>query len=219
MGTYTNNLKLYKPDPDEFVDVDVQLNANWNITDRIMKQLLEYEYVTATVPDVTDSIGRARFYKAYSNSVTTYFKSGNFFIQGDDLAFVSTWQPAKSFLQAGWIELPEMPMYYRLIKKPGGSPTEVEWSGAFTNNDQVTIDVNVVLNFFDVGAVPLAARPANNKYFNVNAGNTATNYSFARVIFGTDGAAQIKRYGSNPTSPGTENRIELTGIKYALEAQ
>jgi hypothetical protein len=219
MGTYTNNLKLYKPDPTEFVDVDVQLNANWTIIDKNIKRFLEYEYTTDPVPDVVDAIGRPHFYKAYSNSITTYFKASNQFVQGDSLASVGTWIAAAGLLQAGWIEVPEMPLYYRIIKKPGGTPTEIEWSGAFINNDSVTIDANVVMNFFDVGAVPVSARPANNKYFNVHAGNTATNYSFARVIFGTDGAAQIKRYGANPTSPGAENRIELTGIKYALEAQ
>lgn len=216
MGNLTTNLKFYKPDGTEFIDPEVQLNRNWDIADTALKRLLEYEYTTAAVPDIAGSVDRARFYKAYSNSFMAYFKSGNFFYQEPN-AFVSTWVAAKSLLQPGWIEHPDMPLYYRQVKRTGVSNTTIEWIGAIQNNDQVTIDVNTNMTLMDVDKIPVGIRPTVSKYFDVNAGNTTANYSMARVFIGSNGTMEMKRYGSNPTSPGTENRIELTGIKYNVE--
>jgi hypothetical protein len=69
----------------------------------------------------------------------------------------------------------------------------------------------------DVGAMPVAIRPTVSKYFDQYAGNTATNYSIARLFFSSNGSVEMKRYGADPTSPGDENRIEFTGVKYNIE--
>jgi hypothetical protein len=209
-------LKFYKPDSSEFIDPEVQLNRNWDIADPALKRLLEYEYTTTSVPNVVNSVDRARFYKTYSNSFMAYFKSGNFFYQ-DPNAFVSTWVSAKSLLQPGWIEHPDMPLFYRQVKKTGGSITTIEWIGAFQNNSQVTIDVNTNMTVMDVDKIPVGIRPVTAKYFTAWGGNTSSNYSIARLFFGSNGTLEMKRYGSNPSSPGTENRIELTGVKYNVE--
>jgi hypothetical protein len=218
MGTLTTNLKFYKPASTEFVDVETQINRNWDITDSAVRRLLEYEFSSASVPDVVDSVDRARFYKSYSNSLVTWFKTGNFFSQ-DLTANVNNWVSAKSLLQSGWFEHPDMPIYYRIVKKSGGTTTEIEWAGAIVNQlpDPVTIDPNITMTLMDVGAMPTTIRPVVGKYFTIWGGNTTTNYSIARVLFGTDGSLSMRRYGSNPANPGTENRIELTGIKYNVE--
>lgn len=218
MGSLTTNLKFYKPAASEFVDVEVQLNRNWDIADTAVRRLLEYEYTTAAVPNVTGSVDRARFYKPYSNSFMVYFKSGNYFYQEPN-AFVSTWTSAKSLLQPGWIEHPDYPLRYRIVKKSVGAlQTEIEWTGAVvTQYPAVTIDVNTNMTVIDVDKVPVGIRPITAKYFNVNAGNTASNYSFARLFFGSNGSVEMKRYGANPASPGDENRIEFSNVKYNLE--
>jgi hypothetical protein len=215
VGSYTTTFKLYKPDPTEFVDPDVHINNNLNTVDKALKRLLEYEYSNDAVPDVVDSVDRARFYKSYSNSVTAYFRSGNFFYQ-DPTAFVSTWTRTGSLLSPGFFEHPDFPVAYRIIRKASAPTTaEIEWTGALWNNGNV-MDLNV-----NVGAVmtlPALAIPTVTKYFTMWSGNTAANYSIGRVGFFTgSNDLQYKRYGQDPSSPSDECRIELTGIKYNIE--
>jgi hypothetical protein len=220
VGLYTTNLKFYKPDATEFVDPETQLNRNWDISDGAVRQLLEYEYSALSSPDVSDAVDRARFFKPYSNSVMAWFKSGPFFYQ-DPKAFVSPWVSAKGYLQLGWFEHPDFPLCYRIIKISGGSTAEIEWTGAVVTQypNPTTIDVNINLTVVDAAgvALPVGVKPIVNKYFTTSSGNTSTNYSIGRLFFGSTGGVEFKRYGSDPTTPGDENRIEFTGIKYNVE--
>lgn len=219
MGNYTTKLQLYKPAATEFVDVETQLNRNWDIADEAVKRLLEWEYSTVQTPDISETPDRAHFYKTYSNSTFMYFQSSQLWWQ-DPTAAVYPWVSAKSFLQPGWLEHPDLPLFYRIVKKASGAvTTQIEWTGAIITQypDPVTIDVNTNMVVMDVGAMPTAIRPTVAKYFDQYAGNTAANYSIARLFFNSSGSVEIKRYGSNPTSPGDENRIEFTGVKYNIE--
>lgn len=220
MGTYTPNLRFYKPDPTEFVDVEAQLNRNWKIADKSVKRLLEYEFSTTQNPDVDgDPSMRSRFYKLYSNSVQTYFSAGPIWWQ-DPYAHVDTWISAKSYLQLGWLEHPDFPLVYRIVDSGIGTK-QIEWAGAVITQypNPVTIDVNTNMTVIDGAgvALPSTIRPTVSKYFTVNAGNTSSNYSIARLFFNSNGGVEIKRYGADPTNPGDENRIEFTGVKYNVE--
>lgn len=220
MGTYTSTFKLYKPDATEFVDVDVQHNPNLDIADSAVRRLLEYEYTNLAVPPTSGTLNSSRFFKPYSNAVVTWLKSSSTFYQ-DPTAYVSPWVSAKQYLQAGWVEHPDFPFCYRIIKKSGGTTTEVEWTGAVVGQypNPATIDVNINLIVVDTGSLPLPStiRPTVSKYFQVSAGNTSANFSVGRMFFSSGGGVEFKRYGTDPTTPGDENRMEFTGIKYNLE--
>ena len=209
-------MKLYKPDPAEFVDVDVQLNANWTIADPAVKRLLEYEFTNLPVPDVVGSVDRARFYKIYSNSFMTWFESLGIFYQ-DPKAFVAPWIHGDDSIGGGYMVMyPDFPVAYRTVKNVSGTTTaEVEWAGAFWL-DTSPIDLDINYTIAAPGDVPAAIRPAVTKYFNVWCGNTATNYTFARILIGNDGRIEFKRYGVDPPV-GEERRVEFTGIKYNIE--
>lgn len=219
MGSFTSNLKLYKPAPTEFVDVESQLNSNWETVDKATRRLLEYEFSDESTPDIDNALARSRFYKSYSNSVTSFFPSQGFFYQ-DPGAFVSTWNKVGPNVVTPYSEHPDYPVAWRVIRK-ASSPvtTEIEWTGAFwLGGATLPLNTNVTGILF----LPSVTIPNVSKYFNVNAGNTSANYSIARVGFfsGTPGTAdlQYKRYG--PSGSGTsvdENRIELTGLKYNIE--
>lgn len=218
MGAYTSNLKLYKPDTTEFVDVDTQLNANWNIADSAVRRLLEYEFTDQQNPFIADAIARSRFYKSYSNSVTSYFPSQGFFYQ-DPGAFVSSWVKVGSQLNSPYVEHPDYPVAWRIIRK-AASPTtaQIEWTGAFwIGGGAMSLNTNVTGVLF----LPSLTIPTVSKYFTQNAGNTTANYSIARVGFfsGAAGTAdmQFKRYGAAAGNTTDENRVELTGIKYNVE--
>lgn len=219
MGAYTPTLKLYKPDSTEFVDVDAQVNNNWDIADAAVRGLLEYQYTDLAVPDTSNVIDHTRFFKPYSNCVNMWYGPPNNFFYQDPTAFVSTWVSAKSLLQPGWLEHPDFPLCYRIVKKASGATTTlIEWTGAvITQYPPVTIDPNVNTFVVDVNGMPSTIKPVVSKYFDVWAGNTGTNFSIARLFFSSGGSIEIKRYGDNPANPSDENRIEFTGIKYNLE--
>jgi hypothetical protein len=214
MGIYTPNLNLYKPAASEFVDVETQLNRNWDIADDAVKKLFEYKYSNDTIPDTSNSVIRQRFYKTYSNSLVNYFQLSSTWIQ-DSVAFVSSWVNASSLFQNGTEESnPNDPVFYRIIKKSGGTTTEIEWTGSFWAGGG-NMDLNS--NILNVMTLPASVTPTVSKYFDCYAGNCSSDYSFARVVFLSAGTVEYKRYGSNTQTADTEKRIDLTGIKYNLE--
>lgn len=214
MGDLTANLDLYKPATTEFVDVNTQLNRNWEILDTAAKRLMEYEYVTDPVPNVTGSVDRPKFYKSYSNSVMTYFQEGRFFWQSPSSP-VNSWTSGKSWLTGGYKEYPNLPVFVRENKViSGATKREIEWAGAIQLNDGDIIPTGTTIIVMPDGSIPAAFRPTRSQYFTTWAGNTSTNYSIARVFVSFLGRIEIRRYGSNPTAGSVESRIELTGIKY-----
>jgi len=213
VGTYTTNLRLYKPDPNEFVDVQNQLNRNWNITDAAFKRLLEYEYSTLQTPNIVDSVDRARFYKSYSNSTVTYFQSSNTFYQ-DPGAYVSSWVDMSPYLTNSYVAHPSYGFHVRTVESTFTSTKEIEWSGAFWLGGS-NLPVNTTVNF--TSGVPSAFRPVTAKYFQVYGGNTSSDFSVARVAVFTDGVMQFTRYGSTAGSTSDDNKIEMTGIKFNWE--
>lgn len=216
MGSYTNTLKFYKPIADEVVDVEQQLNYNWDINDREMKRLLEYEYVSGQNPNVVGALSRSRFYKEYSNTIQTYFKSTPDFFWQDPSAFASAWVDADQFIQGGYSSHPNYPPAYRIIKKSGGTTAEVEWTGAFWL-DMSPMDLNVNVQFCGVDELPVAIRPTTNKYFNMWGGNTSTDFSVARLFIGANGSMEFKRYGVDPGANTAENHLDFAGIVYNVE--
>lgn len=217
MGTYTAELKLYKPDPNEFVDVETQLNRNWDIADKSVRRLMEYEYSNLSVPDAGSTPDNSRFYKSYSNSFMALDRTNNVYFQ-DTTAFVSEWKKAL-VNNTDQFEASGFPLYYRVIKKNGGTTTEIEWTGAF---DELGTPMQLNTNVVQVMILPAETIPQVTKYFTVNAGNATNSYSIARLAFasGAAGTADMgyKRYGAAAGTSSSENRIELTGIKYCIEA-
>ena len=215
MGTYTTRLKLYKPASTEFVDVETQLNNNWDMCDAAVRRLLEYQYSSLQFP-VTDDFDllQQRFYKNYSNSLVNYSKATNTWIQ-DTKAFVGPWVNASSLFQNGTeTSNPSDVVHYRIIKNPGGTTTEVEWTGSFWAGGG---DMDLNSNILSVMTLPGSVIPTVSKYFDCHAGSCSVDYSFARVVFLSTGTVEYKRYGSNTQVNSGEKRIDLTGIKYNLE--
>lgn len=225
MGTFTSKLRLYRPDATEFVDVKTQLNNNWDITDSAVRRLMEYEYTNVSVPDMSSGFNNSRFYKPYSNSAVAWDSNPAGFFQ-DTNSFVSPWinyylnTPIWSYLVSGFIEHSDYPIAYRVIKNPGSSTTEIEWTGAFQNVDQSTMDSNAAVAFMDALPPELGLYPASSRYFTTNAGNVSSvgGYSMARIFVGSLGGMEFKRYGGTPSAgASSENRVELTGIRYCVE--
>lgn len=212
MGTYTENLKLYKPDSTEFVDVDIQLNRNWDIADKAVKRLLEYEYTTAQTPDIIEEQNRPKFFKAYSNSIQTYFRTSNFFFQGPS-TYVNGFFAAKSWLSDGWDEHSEWPIFVRSIQRSSDvTKREIEWHGAiWMDGDVIPIGTTIIV--MPDGSIPSPFRPVRSQYFTLYGGNTGSDYSIYRLFISWEGRMEVRRYGATPSSD-FERRLELTGVKY-----
>lgn len=215
MGAYTSKFQFYKPDPSEFVDVEVQLNKNLDIADSAVRRCFEYEYTNLAVPVVVGAFNRSKFYKPYSNSFMAWSSTTGFF--QDAAAYVSPWFNATEYMVLeNFSPHADFPPAYRVIKKAGGTTAEVEWSGAITGVSLDPMDLNANIQWMTAG--PAEIRPVISKYFQVWAGNTATNYSIARLFISNGGGGEFKRYGVDPSAtPSTENRVELTGITYNIE--
>jgi hypothetical protein len=216
VGTYTSTFGFYKPDASEFVDPNVHLNRNWDIADSAVKRLLDYEYTSVQFPDMSQAkTSRAKFYRPYSNSVVQYRKATNSWYQ-DPAAFVSPWTHLSGAFVEGYFEQDLIPIYYRIIKKAGGTTAEVEWCGAIWELGGA-MELNANAQPIGPGSIPAAICPAVSKYWNVWAGNTTNDFSVARILIGNDGRMEFKRYGVNPGAGSMENRVELTGIRYNVE--
>lgn len=213
MGTFTPNIRLYKPAPDEIVDVNQQINFNWRAADLDLKGLLEYEYTTDQNLSIEGIQPRHRYYKSYSNSAFAW--SGTTFFFQDLAAAVYPWVNASSLLVLPWVAHPDNPPYYRIVATPGTATTQIEWMGSIWQNGAV---ITAGTAFGGVMPLPPGTIPNATKSFNCNAGNTASGYSIARVNFSATGLDMgIIRYGVNPTG-STENRVDLGGIKYNIDA-
>ena len=213
MGTYTGTLKFYKPDPTEFVDVETQLNRNWDITDKAFKRLLEYEYTTLQTPDIVDSVDRARFYKSYSNSAMAYFRPSNIFYQ-DPGAYVASWSSMSQYLTNSYVPHPDFGLHVRTVESSFTSTKEIEWTGAVWLGGS-NLPVNTTVSF--ASGIPSVYRPVTAKYFMVYGGNTASDFSVARIAIFTDGVMQFTRYGAAAGATSDDNKIEFTGIKFTWE--
>lgn len=220
MGSYTNLLRYYKPVAEEVVDVEQQLNYNWDITDLQAKRLLEYEYVTTQNPNVVGALSRSRFYKEYSNSIQTYFKSSPDFFWQDPVAFNAAWTDASALIAGGgggYSACPNLPPAYRIIQKSGGTTAEVEWSGAFWQ-DGSNFGIGINFTVCVAGTLPVSIRPVVTKYFDMWAGNTTTDFCIGRLLIGNDGRMEFKLYGVDvPSGNSVENRLEFTGVTYNVE--
>jgi len=217
MGTYTNTLKLYKPVDVEVVDVEQHLNYNWDICDKQFKRLLEYEYVNAPNPDVTEALNASRYYKPYSNSLIAWLPSAGGFWQ-DPMTFVSDWVDARFLLTEDWNSFPDFRICYRVITKVGGTTSTVEWAGAFQSVTQGPMGFGASQTVIPPDQIPVGVRPNAAHYFTANAGNTAANYAFARLQFNTNGELLFYGYGNTPSAGASiENRVELTDVSYCVE--
>lgn len=213
MGTFTGTLKLYKPAPDEIVDVNQQVNNNWQIGDKNLRPLLEYLYTTDQNLSILGALPRWRYYKTYSNSIFAW--SGTTFFFQDVTAAVYPWVNASSLVGGGWSAHPDLPPYYRIVQTPGTVNTQIEWMGSVWQGGAL-IPANTP--FGGVIALPAATVPVITKLFKCHAGDTASGFSIARVGFSSVGSdVGIQRYGVAPIS-SNENRVDLGGIKYNIQA-
>lgn len=213
MGSNTTNFGLYKPSSPELVDVETHLNNQLRILDAECKSLLEYLVTDVASIEADPSIVKKVGYKWFKRATNAQFywnSSGG--VSQDLYGRVHSWIPADPYLDSGWKSYAPDPLFLCLVTG-SASTSEVHWDGCLMKSDESTITANS--NFNVMTGFPSGYRPTVNKYFMQDAGNTASQYSMARVLIQSIGEVEVYRYGASPS--GTENKIDFGGIKYTLE--
>lgn len=211
MGSYTNVLKLYKPEPIEFVDVETQLNNNLNIIDEAAKYLLEYKY-TDTIsinsnPDLIKKTGY-KYFKSYSNS--HWYYNGNETVQ-DNRAHVDTWVSAAPYFAAGWRSVSGFPLHYCVVNSEG-TIKEIHWMGRIEKTDGSAITKNIATTVLT--GLPAEVVPSKTRFSLNYSGDTASNFSMTRTGFLIGGTCSIFTMGDDP--PSGQRYIDFGSVKYLI---
>lgn len=215
MGTYTSTQGFYKPDPDEFVDVEAQINYNWRRADSRVKQLVEWQYIPGTYLNVGDAYASReagmKFYKASSNMVTFATNSTGTLAQ-DSNSKVYSWSSSGVSFYGGYQSenSDEQKFTYRIDTTDG----MIHLRGGVKLNsgaDQIPRNTNItIIN------LPFNARPSRNKYFYVHMGIVSSNFSCCRVlVMATTGDIEINRMGADQTDP-TQRVVSFNDISYPV---
>lgn len=214
MGDYTTNQKYYKPDGDEFVNVEQDLNYNLRRADQRIKPLVEY--AITDVPSITSaSIPKDtgfKWWKSYTNSVWAQRSDG--IIYQDPNAQIDIWSNVGFTWEPGYgpanndIDNVAATFYNNFARLRGR---------VVLNGGSSDIPANVVTNFM---TLPAHLRPATQKYFTIYGGNaTSGDFQIFRLFIPQSGAAdprcEFVKYGG--ASSGIERYISLNDVYYALD--
>lgn len=213
MGNYSSTQGFYKPDPDEFVDVESQWNDNVRTADERVRAMVEWQYTD--VPMISGVLPRDKGYKWFKNATNSLFVctdpvSGSI-QQASDNGDTDPWSTELiTSIDNGYQShptIPEAQLSYRLEPAEGS----VTWRGLMVLNasmDQIPLNTNI-----NVMTIATGIRPVRSKYFFVHMGVSTAGYSVVRIVFLDTGVVQINRMGVNQADP-TERYISFNDICY-----
>src|SRR5688572_16892397 len=179
MGSLTTTFEFYKPDPEEAVDPETQLNRFLREVDKLAKHMLEYGITDVESISDDPAIEKRdgyRWFKFFSNSFWYYLNGDT---HQDAYAHVDNWVSLVPYLHADYEAVEDQPPLYS-IESSTGATTIVHMQGAVVRSDGASIVTNTTFNLFT--AMPSDIRPTVNKYFMLEAGNTVAQYSIARAL-------------------------------------
>lgn len=211
MGTYTASQGFYKPDPDEFVDVESQVNFNIRRADEKVRALVEWQYTEAPVISGSEprDVGY-KFFKASTNSLYTQ-KTATDFSQADSNGVTETWNNVDYAFLNSYQSVNDDEMALSYTERYWGNGL-VRWRGGIRLNAGDEIPLNTSINVLQLSGIRIV--PFTNKYFNCHMGDPTTGYSFVRILFGGDGVVSIVRQGSAMTLPA-QRYISFNDISYS----
>jgi hypothetical protein len=215
MGDYTPTQRFYLPDGDELVNVEQDLNYNWDRADERVKALVEMQRTdeaSISVSSIPKDVGY-KWFKTYTNS--WYFLSAASTTAITDVnSVVTNWDVAGITFEAGYgsVNLEESRIAYAI------QDGFVHLRGRLCLNGTATdLPLNTTVNFM---TLPTSAMPARNKYFTVYGGNAGADFQCARLFIPESGAADPRlefcRYGGVASS-AQERYISLNGAYYGLD--
>lgn len=213
MGDYTDTQKFYLINGEELVNVDQDINYNFDRADQRIKPLVEYQVTDVpnlSVATVAKETG-FKWYKTFTNSVWNY-RNG---VLGQDVnSRISEWSISGILFQSGY-----------------GSANLEEGRIAWSINDGfATLRGRLVLNGGTIDlprntttkfmTLPDVALPVKARYVTVYGGNAGTDFQMARIYIpartSSDKNLEFCKYGGVSTV-NTEKYISLNDCRYALE--
>lgn len=215
MGSYTPNQNFYKPDSDEFVDVDTQINYNLRRADERVRAMIEWQYTEAAIISGTEprDVGY-KFYKASTNSLYVAPYSDLDLQQSSNLNSTLSWTTSGLSSQGGYrsVDFATQQLSYRVE----GFDGQCTWRGAIQLNDtadQIPVNTNIVVFTMPAAGSTSPTPLSRAKYFYVHMGIAPGDFSCARVLFKTNGEIEINRMGIGQTDPA-QRYISFNDISY-----
>jgi hypothetical protein len=210
LGTYTATQDFYKPAPDEFVDVESQINYNLRRADEDVRAKVEWQYTE--LPVISGFAPRElgyKFYKASTNSLFVCAEADLTLQQHSPFCPTEAWTASGILSFPGGYQSEDLDTK-RLSYSKEGFDGIVQWRGSLklNNYDQIPLNTNI-----QVMTIDPAIAPARSKYFTVHMGIQAGNYSICRVLFLNTGSVEINRMGINQTDP-TQRFVSFNDIQY-----
>jgi hypothetical protein len=215
MGTFSTPQSFYLIDGNELVNVNQQINYNWQRADDRIKPLVEY--LPTDVSSITDSslIRETGFkwYKKWSNSIF-YYRDG--LILEDVNCKVDTWSFSGITFETGYgsLDSDKSRIGYSI------SDNFVRWRGRLVLNGTANdLPLNTTVDFM---TPPDSALPARSKYFTVYGGDAGggSNYQIFRVfvpaVSSGDKRVEFIKYGAAAITTG-ERYLSLNDIYYSLD--
>lgn len=215
MGEYTANQNFYKPDPDEFVDVDSQIAYNFRRADERVRAMVEYQYTDVPViSGVEPSDKGYKFFKASTNTVYVRRTEDLILSQaspnGDTDSFTTSGLSSQNGYRS--VDFATQQLSYR-VEPTSGVCT---WRGSVQLNDaadQIPLNTNTVVFTMPAAGSASPTPIARSKYFLVHMGIATGGFSILRIFFGSNGNIEINRMGINQTDP-TQRYISFNDIQY-----
>jgi len=214
MGTYTPNEKFYLIDPSELVNVEQDINYNWERVDGVMRPLVEYAFTD--VPGITvSSLPKQqgyKYYKTYSNAIWIGRGSGIDIYQ-DPNAKVENWDDTGLVFASGYAsaDTGEGKIRYSVFNN------FVKFRGRLVAANGAELPANVTTRFMEI---PAAIRPSKARYLTVWGGNSNGDFQCARIYVppanATSWNMEFVKYGGNASSAG-ERYLNLGSIEYPLD--
>lgn len=222
MGDYTATQHFYKPDPEELVDVETQLNYNVERADHRVRALVEWLRTDVEVIENSEERETGfKFFKVHSNSLwvaqdnsgDVHFPSSNNDVDSwIDLGSSSGATFVNSYTDDVFDTDDDEDLRRELCYRREFSDGMVYWRGLVNltdDADQIPLNQNIII----VTGVPTEARPKRNKYFFTHMGVTSQ-FSVARIMFKTNGEIEINRMGVNQSDP-TQRFLSFNDCHYA----
>lgn len=214
MGSYTATQKFYKPAGNEFVDVEAQVNNNWENADNRVRSLIEWQYVPSnylTIPDAYP-IREAgmKYYKASTNACQHVASTSGTLVM-DSNSSVLTWTGSSISFFGGYRSQDEATQRISYVRDSVGD--YVRFRGALILNltmDQIPRNQNItVMN------LPTTIRPTRSKYFYVHMGIVTANYACCRILINTTGDVEINKMGADQSDPA-QRYISFNDVRYPI---
>lgn len=209
MGTYTSNQNFYLIGTSDFIDVDTDLNYNWDRADERIRGLVEYQRTDAasiSVANLPREVGY-KFYKTYTNSLWNCQASDGSIYQ-DPNAQVDSWSNSGISYSTGYTSDTATDGAVSYSSFNGW----VHLRGRILHNSGAAFPTYTGTQFM---TLPASVTPTGTRDICVSGGDDPTNYQYFQIAIDTTGKCWFTLMGAT-TPVANQNFLPLNEIMFPI---